>query len=106
MIDGIVLDVQLANAKSLGEPFAAYEWCKARMKSGPGLTLNWQQLAVAPQILRTFRNLLRRDSNCRVVVDRFEWTETTIADVRGQRREHRLAEMTLQAEKCGLGGIR
>src|SRR5262245_29557720 len=72
------------------------------METRPRLTLNRQQLAVPPEILRTLRNVVSGDLDGLVVVDRLERTETAIADVGCERWKHRLAEVTLQADECGV----
>ncbi len=72
------------------------------METRSRFTLDRQQLPVPPEILRTLLDFVGGDLDCLVVVDRLERTETAIADVGCERREHRLAEVTLQADECGV----
>ncbi len=58
MIDRVVLEVQLAHAEPLRQAIAAHERREAGIEPGERLAFNRQQLAVAPQTLRTPFNLL------------------------------------------------
>src|SRR5437899_2552360 len=97
MIDRVVLDVELADAEPVGQARAAHERREAGVESRSRLAGDRQQLAVAPQILRTLLNLLPRQVDRAVVVDRLQRPETLVADVGGFRGEKGLAQMTLQS---------
>src|SRR5436190_16389255 len=99
MVDRIVLDVELANAKPIREPIAAYERGESRVESGARLAGDRQQLAVTPQILGTPLDLGVRERDGGVVVDRLERPQAPIAHVVRFGRERRLTEMTLQSDE-------
>ena len=65
MVDRVVLDVQLAQAEALGQARAADERREAGVEAGARFTGDRQQLAVAPEILRTTLDLLARDRDRR-----------------------------------------
>ena len=82
MIDRIVLDVELAYTESFGQPLGANERREARVKTGAWLSLNRQQLAVAPETLRARldRGAAEERRNRLVVVGDLERTEALVAD--------------------------
>ena len=99
MVHRVVLDVELADAEPLRQAIAAHQRREAGVEAGARLAGDRQQLAVAPQILRPPLDLLARQANRAVVVDRLERAKALIADVDRFGRERRLTQMTLQSNQ-------
>src|SRR5947208_3657490 len=99
MIHGIVFDVELADAEARREPIAAHERGEAGVEAGARLSRNGQQLAIAPEIFRPALDLVARERDRGVVVDRLERPEALRAHVARFRRKRRLAQMTLQSDQ-------
>ncbi len=99
MVDRVVLHVEFAHAEPMREAVAAHQRCEAGVESGARLAGDRKQLAVAPEILRPRFNLLARQVDGVVIVDRLERSETAVADVHRFRRKRRLAEMTLKSNQ-------
>ena len=92
MVDRVVLDVELADAEPLGQAVAAHQRREAGVEAGARLAGDRQQLAIAPQVLRPPLDLLARQVNRAVVVDRLERAEAPVADVSRFGRKRRLAQ--------------
>ncbi len=99
MVDRVVLDVELADAEPVGQPSAAHQRREAGIEAGARLAGDRQQLAIAPQVLRPLLDLLARQVDGAVVVDRLERPETLVADVDRFGRKRRLTEMALQSDQ-------
>ena len=99
MIHGIVFDVELADTEARREPIAAHERGEAGVEAGARLSRNGQQLAIAPEIFRPALDLVARERDRGVVVDRLERPEALRAHVARFRRKRRLAQMTLQSDQ-------
>src|SRR6476619_7528738 len=99
MIYRVVLDVQLADANPARETIGAHERREAGVEAGAGLTGNGQQLPIAPQVLRSLFDDFARQPDRRIVVNRLERSETTIANVEGLCGKICLANVTLQADQ-------
>src|SRR5579872_7362634 len=99
MIHRVVLDVELVDAESRGEPIAAHQGCEAGIEPGARLADDRQQLAIPPQILGPPLDLLPRQPHGPIVVDRLERTEAAVADVQRLGRKRRLAQVTLQSDE-------
>ena len=100
MVDRVVLDVELVDAEPRGQAIAAHERREAGVEPRSRLAGNRQQLAIAPQIFRPARDLLARQRDRAVVVQRLQWTEAPIAHVGRLRRKEGLAQMTLESQEC------
>ena len=70
MVDRVILDVQLGHAEPAREPVRTNEGRTSRVEPGERLARNRQQFAVAPEILRTCRDVGRRDGRA----DRPRWS--------------------------------
>ena len=99
MIDGIVLEIQLADAERLREAIGFDERRESRIEAGARLAVDRQQLAIAPQVLRARLDLRAAHvaPDLVVVVDDFERSETLVAHPQRLCRKHRLAQVTLQS---------
>ena len=65
VIDGVVLDVELADAEPLRQPRAADERREAGVKTGLRVAGNRQQLTVSPEVFRPpFDNFTRQANRC------------------------------------------
>src|SRR4051812_33041316 len=100
MVDRIVFDIELVEAKALRETRRADKRREPGVESRARLTGNRQQLAITPEIFRTTFDFVPRDLDCVVIVVRLERAQTFLADVQRFGREFRLTQMTLQTEKC------
>src|SRR5688572_2172275 len=100
MIDGIVLEIQFADAQRLRQAICFDERGESRIEAGPGLAVDRQQLAIAPEVLRTRFDRRAADvgPDLVVVIDDFERSEAFVADPERLRGEHRLAQVTLQSD--------
>src|SRR5438876_9846301 len=96
MIDRVVLDVQLVQAEPFAKARRADERGESRIESRPRLARDWQQLAIAPEILRTALDLFARDRDRAIVVRRLERPEALLADPQRFGGIVRFTEMTLQ----------
>src|SRR5262245_20781299 len=99
MVDRVVLDVELADAKPLRQARAAHERRIAGVEPGARLSRNRQQLAISPEILGPALDFFPREPDCRVVVDRLERPEAPIAHIGGLGGKHGFADMTLQSDE-------
>src|SRR5207248_3999512 len=90
MIHRVVFDVQLLQTQPGREAIAAHERGESRMEPGERLAGDRQQLAVAPEVLGPLLDLLARDVDRAVVVDRFEGPEALVADVRSEEHTSEL----------------
>ena len=99
MVDGIVLEIQLADAQLLRETIGFDERRESRIEAGARLAVDRQQLAVAPQVLRARLDLRAAHvlPDLVVVVDDFERSQTFVAHPQRLCRKHRLAQVTLQS---------
>src|SRR5215510_5281175 len=98
MIHRVVLDVELAQSEPLGQTRTSYERREPGMKPGLRITDDRQELAIAPEIFRPRGNRFAGQTlDHVVVVNRFEGTQTFLADVGRLRGKHRLTQMTLQS---------
>jgi hypothetical protein len=100
MVDRIVLDVELTYAETFGQPLGANERRETGVKTRAWISLNRQQLAVAPQTLRARfnRGAGEERRNRFVVVGDLERTEAFVADPERGWRKRRLTQMTTEAE--------
>jgi hypothetical protein len=96
VVHRVILYIQLADTEALGEAVAAHQRRKSGVEPGARRIDDRQQLAIAPQVFRTALDLLARQANRRVVIDRLERPQALLANVQGCGRELRLAQMTLQ----------
>src|SRR5437773_1944770 len=99
MIDGIVLDVELAQAETISQPRAAHERRITGVQAGLRFTGDGQQLTISPEILGTVRDQLAREVYGGVVVNRFERPQAFRADIGRFSGKYRLTQMTLQSDK-------
>src|SRR5215468_4982979 len=98
MVDGVVLDVQLAQAQTFGQPRAPDERSETGVEPRARLAGNRQQLAIAPEVFRPALDLLPRDLNRFVIVEGLERSEAFLADPQRLRGKRGLAQMTLESE--------
>ncbi len=96
----VVLDVQLADAEPFRKSRGANERGEPGMKACARFSVDWQELAVAPQVLRARFDQLTRDEpgDRRIVVGDLERAETLVADPGGRGGKTCSAEMTPEAE--------
>src|SRR5712691_171706 len=99
MVDRIVLDVELADAEPIGKAVAADERRETGVEAGPRLAGDRQQLAITPQVLRPAFDLLARQRDRAVVVNRLERAEALLTHVDCFGKERGLTEMTLQSNQ-------
>src|SRR5688572_30910971 len=99
MIDGIILEIQLADAECLRKPIGFDERGESRIEAGARLAIDRQKLSIAPQIVRARFDLRAGHiaSDLVVVVNHFEWAKTLVADPQRLCREHCFAQVTLQS---------
>jgi len=81
VVDGIVFDIELVNAEDCTEPLGAHQWRKAGIKSDSGLTVDGEQLAVAPEILFAGGDFFPADGffNSLVIIDDLQRAKTNVA---------------------------
>src|SRR5438046_1472617 len=99
MVHRIVFDVQLVQAEPFTETRRADERRESRIESRARLARNRQQLAIAPEILRTALDLFASDLDRSIVVGRLERTEAFLADPQRFGWIVGFTEMTLQTRQ-------
>src|SRR5205085_2082006 len=104
MVDRIILYIELVDPQHGGKSSRADQRRKSGVESGPRLSADWQQLAVAPQVARSRLDGLARESlpHDRVVVHDFERSEALTTDPQRLCRIRSAAQVTLQAEQGGV----
>jgi len=100
MIDGVVLDVQLAKTEAIGQTRAAHERREPRVEPGAGFTGDGEQFPISPEVLRAPFDFLPGDLDGGVIVDRLQRAQAFLARPQRLGWKLRLTQVTLQADKC------
>src|SRR5215813_4937722 len=98
MVDGVVFDVQLAQAQTFDQPRAPDQRSEPGVEPRARLACNRQQLTIAPEVFRSELDLLPRDRNRFVIVEGLERSEAFLADPQRLCGKRGLAQMTLESE--------
>ena len=100
MVDRIVLDIELTYTETFGQPLGANERRETRVKTRAWISLDGQQLAVAPQALRARfnRGAGEERRNRFVVVGDLERPQAFVAHPESSGGESSLAKMAAKIE--------